>query len=124
MAYFYAAVWPDFAPPLTVVLFKARSDFLHGQVMQDIPSQVRLDTRRLARRAPEEPGVPLAGDAVEDFEASYGYEEENNLPHVVDGRLATSAGSFDELLTDIVNATPSSWKSLSYALHARTAVQR
>ena len=49
--------------------------------------------------------VPLAGDAVDEFEASYSYEEENNLPHVVDGRLATSAGSIDELLTDIVNAT-------------------
>lgn len=50
-------------------------------------------------------GVPLAGEAVEEFEASYGYEDENNLPHVVDGRLATSAGSIDELLTDIVNST-------------------
>lgn len=33
-----------------LALFKARSDFLHGQAMQDIPSQVRLDARRLARR--------------------------------------------------------------------------
>jgi hypothetical protein len=53
-------------------------------------------------------GASLAGEAVEEFAASYGYEEENNLPHVVDGRLATSAGSIDELLTDIVEPTPSS----------------
>ncbi|MER9337207.1 hypothetical protein NKJ06_25020 [Mesorhizobium sp. M0293] len=53
-------------------------------------------------------GVPLAGEAVEDFEASYDYEEENNLPHFVDGRLATSAGSIDALLTDIMKSTPSS----------------
>ncbi len=33
-----------------LALFKERSDFLHGQAMQDIPSQVRLDARRLARR--------------------------------------------------------------------------
>ncbi len=33
-----------------LALFKARSDFLHGQAMQDIPSHVRLDARRLARR--------------------------------------------------------------------------
>lgn len=32
-----------------LALFKERSDFLHGQAMQDIPSQVRLDARRLAR---------------------------------------------------------------------------
>ncbi|UVK48931.1 hypothetical protein BPNPMPFG_006549 (plasmid) [Mesorhizobium sp. AR07] len=31
-------------------LFKERSDFLHGQAMKDISSQVRLDARRLARR--------------------------------------------------------------------------
>ncbi|MER9881000.1 hypothetical protein [Mesorhizobium sp. M0118] len=49
-------------------------------------------------------GVPLAGEAVEEFEASYQYEEENNLPHVVDGRLATSAGSIDDVLIDITNA--------------------
>jgi len=50
-------------------------------------------------------GVPLAGEAVEEFEASYVYEEENNLSHVVNGRLATSAGSIDELLTVIMNST-------------------
>ncbi|MFP9139274.1 hypothetical protein ACLI1C_19020 [Devosia sp. XGJD_8] len=51
-------------------LFKARSDFLHGQVMQDIPSQVRLDARRLARRcvcalisAATSPSPPESQDA-------------------------------------------------------------
>ena len=48
-------------------------------------------------------GIPLAGEAVEEFEASYRHEEENNFPHVVDGRLATSAGSINELLTDIMS---------------------
>ena len=33
-----------------LALFKERSDFLHGQTMHDIPSQVRLDARRLARQ--------------------------------------------------------------------------
>jgi hypothetical protein len=46
-------------------------------------------------------GVHLAGDAVEEFEASYRYEEEHDLLHVVDGRLATSAGSISDVLTDI-----------------------
>ncbi|MGB3540961.1 MAG: hypothetical protein WBA42_22630 [Mesorhizobium sp.] len=50
-------------------------------------------------------GVPMAGEAVEEFEASYDYEEENNLPHIVNGRLATSPGSIDELVTDIISAT-------------------
>lgn len=58
---------------------------------------------RLRRR-----GAPLAGEAVEEFEVSYGYEEENDLQYIVDGRLATSAGSIDELLTDIINSTSSS----------------
>ncbi|MFC3205825.1 hypothetical protein [Aquamicrobium soli] len=52
-------------------------------------------------------GVSLSGEAVEEFAASYGYEEENDLSHVVDGRLATSAGSIDQLLTDIMKSTPS-----------------
>ncbi len=54
-----------------------------------------------------ERSVPLSGEAVEEFAASYGYEEENDLSHVVDGRLATSAGSIDQLLTDIMKSTPS-----------------
>jgi hypothetical protein len=48
-------------------------------------------------------GIPLAGEAVEEFEASYRHEEENGLPHVVDGKLAMLAGGIDELLTDIMN---------------------
>lgn len=55
----------------------------------------------------KERGVPLAGDAVDEFEASYRYEEENNLPHVVDGRLATSAGSINDLLADIMQTIQS-----------------
>ncbi|WP_258598673.1 hypothetical protein [Mesorhizobium sp. AR07] len=50
-------------------------------------------------------GVPLAGEAVEEFEVSYHREEENNLPHIVDGRLATSAGSINDVLTDIMDTT-------------------
>ncbi|MNL46289.1 hypothetical protein D3C87_1689890 [compost metagenome] len=50
-------------------------------------------------------GVSLAGEAVEEFEASYRYEEENDLPHIVDGRLASLAGNIDEVLADIVNTT-------------------
>ncbi len=47
--------------------------------------------------------VPLAGEAFEEFEANYRYEQENNLPHVIDGRLATSAASMNDLLADIGN---------------------
>jgi len=50
-------------------------------------------------------GVPLVGEAVEEFEASYVYESENNLSHVVNGRLATLAGSIDKLLTEIMSST-------------------
>lgn len=50
-------------------------------------------------------GVPMAGEAVKEFEASYDYEEENNLPHIVNGRLATAVGSIDELVTDMISAT-------------------
>ena len=57
----------------------------------------------LAYERLKERGVPLAGEAVEEFEASYRFEEENNFPHVIDGSLATSAGSIDELLADILN---------------------
>lgn len=48
--------------------------------------------------------VHLAGDAVEEFEASYRHEEEYDFPHFVDGRLSTSVGSIDDLLADIVNS--------------------
>lgn len=47
-------------------------------------------------------GIGLAGDAVEDFENSYRHEEENGLPHVVDGRLSTTAGSMNDLLAAIM----------------------
>lgn len=52
-------------------------------------------------------GVPLAGDAVDEFEASYRHDEEHDLPHVVDGTLATSAGNINDLLADIMQTTRS-----------------
>lgn len=48
-------------------------------------------------------GIPLTGDAVERFEASYHYEKENDMSHLVDGMLATSVGSISKLLIDISN---------------------
>ena len=47
-------------------------------------------------------GIPLTGDAVEQFKASYRFEEENGFSHFVDGKLTTSAGSVSELLTNIM----------------------
>jgi len=49
-------------------------------------------------------GVPLSGDAVEEFENSYRHEKENDLPHVVDGRLSTTAGSVNDLLAAIMGS--------------------
>lgn len=48
-------------------------------------------------------GVSLTGDAVEEFENSYRYEEENDLPHAVNGLLFTTAGSIDALLAAIMS---------------------
>ncbi|MDU0310243.1 hypothetical protein [Rhizobium sp. 10PS4] len=50
-------------------------------------------------------GIPLAGDAVENFRASYDYEEKMRIPHLIDGRFATSAGTVDRLLSEIVART-------------------
>ncbi|KAB0265771.1 hypothetical protein [Microvirga brassicacearum] len=52
-------------------------------------------------------GVALGGEAVHEFEVGYRYEEENNLPHLIDGTFVTSAGSMNDLLTDILNTTRS-----------------
>lgn len=49
-------------------------------------------------------GVSLAGDAVQEFENSYRYEKENDLPHKVDGRLFTAAGSVDAVLAAIMSS--------------------
>lgn len=48
--------------------------------------------------------VPLSGDAVEEFEAIYQFEDESGLSHFVDGKLSTSAGSIDELLVSVMGA--------------------
>ncbi|RXT28717.1 hypothetical protein B5P46_08055 [Rhizobium leguminosarum] len=50
-------------------------------------------------------GIPLAGDAVENFRASYDYEEKIRIPHLIDGRFSTSAGNVDRLLSEIVART-------------------
>ncbi|MBY5839825.1 hypothetical protein J3P71_06445 [Rhizobium leguminosarum] len=50
-------------------------------------------------------GIPLAGDAVENFRASYDYEEKMRIPHLIDGRFSTSAGNVDRLLSEIVATT-------------------
>jgi hypothetical protein len=73
----------------------------YGTVVNINPSLfnfVVLAYERLKNRS-----VPLAGEAVEEFEVSYRHEEENGLPHLVDGRLATLAGDINQLLTDIMN---------------------
>ncbi|MBN9602080.1 MAG: hypothetical protein J0G33_04035 [Afipia felis] len=48
-------------------------------------------------------GVTLSGSAFEKFEASYRYEEENEVSHFVDGTLSTLAGSVSQLLDDIMS---------------------
>lgn len=48
-------------------------------------------------------GVPLTGAAVEEFEVSYRHEDENGFSHLIDGRLATLAGSVNQMLSDIMS---------------------
>ena len=50
-----------------------------------------------------EAGISLAGEAFQEFESSYLYEKAHGHSHRVDGRLATGAGSIDELLADIMS---------------------
>lgn len=47
-------------------------------------------------------GVFVKGGAVNDFESIYQYEEDNNIPHLVDGRISTSAVSVDDFLVDVL----------------------
>lgn len=47
-------------------------------------------------------GIALTGEAFQEFEASYRFEEDNGHAHRVDGRLATHAGSVNRLLADIM----------------------
>lgn len=51
-----------------------------------------------------EAGISLTGEAFQEFESSYVYEEDHGHLHRVDGRLATRAGNIDELLADIMSA--------------------
>ncbi|WP_105438959.1 hypothetical protein [Neorhizobium sp. T25_13] len=45
--------------------------------------------------------IPLDGASIERFRESYNGEEKNDIPHLVDGRISTSAGNVDELLIAI-----------------------
>jgi len=48
--------------------------------------------------------IPMNGKAFLDFAASYRYEQERGLPHMIDGRLSAHAGNVDQLLRDIIAA--------------------
>ena len=47
-------------------------------------------------------GISLNGDAFQEFEASYRYEEDHGYAHRIGGRIATRAGDLDQLLADIM----------------------
>jgi len=47
-------------------------------------------------------GISLSGEAFQEFEASYQYEEDHGHAHRIDGRIATCAGDLDQLLADIM----------------------
>lgn len=47
--------------------------------------------------------IPLSGDAFEEFEASYKFEEENGHSHRIDGRIFTHAGSLEQIISEIMN---------------------
>lgn len=46
--------------------------------------------------------ISLTGEAFQEFESSYRYEQDHGHPHRIDGRLATRAGDIDQLLADIM----------------------
>lgn len=48
-------------------------------------------------------GLSLTGEALQEFETSYLYEESHGHSHYVDGRLATRAGDIDKMLADIMS---------------------
>lgn len=73
----------------------------YGSVVNINPALVNFVVAAYERL--KDRGVSLTGEAVEEFEASYRHEDENGLPHIVDGRLATLAGNLDELLADVMN---------------------
>lgn len=47
-------------------------------------------------------GIPLKGNAVEQFRASYDHEEQSGIPHLIDGRISASAGNIRDLLREII----------------------
>lgn len=73
----------------------------YGSVVNINPALVNFVVAAYERL--KDRGVSLTGEAVEEFEASYRHEDENGLPHIVDGRLATLAGNLDELLADVMD---------------------
>ena len=48
-----------------------------------------------------EAGIALTGEAFQEFENSYRFEEDNGHSHRVDGRLSTHVGSVDQLLAEL-----------------------
>ncbi|WP_440640787.1 hypothetical protein ACSHT2_06095 [Bradyrhizobium sp. PUT101] len=52
-----------------------------------------------------EAGISLNGEAFQEFESRYLYEEDYGYSHRVDGRLATRAGNIDELLAEIMDTS-------------------
>ncbi|MFG1317610.1 hypothetical protein [Xanthobacter autotrophicus] len=73
---------------------------LYGQVVNINPALFNFVVAAYERL--KEANVVLTGVAVEKFEQSYRYEEENGFSHVINGKLETMAGSVDDLLANIM----------------------
>lgn len=75
----------------------------YGTVVNINPALFNFVVSAYERMA--EAGISLAGEAFQEFESSYLYEEDHGHSHRVDGRLATRAGNIDEVLSDIMSSS-------------------
>lgn len=75
----------------------------YGQIVNINPAIFNCSVKIFEALA--EHSVPVAGQAWSEFSSSYQREEEEGLRHYIDGRISTSAGSVDAVLSDIIRVT-------------------
>ncbi|KPH04481.1 hypothetical protein CO657_23570 (plasmid) [Rhizobium acidisoli] len=50
-----------------------------------------------------EASIPISGDEADEYRRSYDFEAQAGQSHFVDGRISTTAGSLDDLLSEIMS---------------------
>lgn len=75
----------------------------YGPVVNINPAIFNCMVKVYERLASE--GVPISGEAFDEFQKSYLYEEANGFSHLIDGRIAVHAGNVNELLSRIAGMT-------------------